>query len=202
MPAYDALRRRAGDHDSARWCLFIDRDGVINRRILGGYVRTWEQFEFEPGALGALAALADWAPRIVVVTNQQGVGKGLMTGADLEEIHRRMCREIEEAGGRIDDVRVCPHLADDECECRKPAPGMAQDYLLAHPEIDGALSIMVGDTDSDIEMGRRLAAVTGGTTTVRIDEVEDPLADLTFPNLAAFAAAAVSATGREDYSAE
>lgn len=202
MPAYDALRRRAGDHDSARWCLFIDRDGVINRRILGGYVRTWEQFEFEPGALGALAALADWAPQIVVVTNQQGVGKGLMTGADLEEIHRRMCREVEESGGRIDDVRVCPHLADDACECRKPAPGMARDYLRAHPEIDGSLSIMVGDTDSDIEMGRRLAAVTGGTTTVRIDEVEDPLADLTFPNLAAFAAAAVSATGRDGHSAE
>lgn len=185
------------------WCLFLDRDGVVNRRIMNGYVRDWGQFEFEPGALKALAALAGWAPRIVVVTNQQGVGKSLMTDADLEDIHGRMRREIEGAGGRIDDVRVCPHLASRGCDCRKPAPGMALSYLAEHPEVDGTLSIMVGDTASDIEMGRRLGAQTGGALTVRIDSIADPLADLTYPNLAAFAVAVrASLATNADHSAE
>ena len=181
-----------------QWCLFLDRDGVINTRIIDGYVRTWEQFAFEPGALEALAVLAQWAPRIVVVTNQQGVGKGLMTASDLDDIHRRMRLEIEGAGGRVDDIRVCPHLVGADCDCRKPAPGMALSYLAQHPEVDAALSVMVGDTESDIEMGRRLGARTGGTMTVRLDAVDDPHADVTFPTLAAFAAA----TAGPDHSAE
>ncbi len=98
--------------------------------------------------------------------------------------------EIEGAGGRVDDIRVCPHLVGADCDCRKPAPGMALSYLAQHPEVDAALSVMVGDTESDIEMGRRLGARTGGTMTVRIDAVDDPHADVTFPTLAAFAAAA------------
>lgn len=184
------------------WCLFLDRDGVVNTRIMGGYVQAWEEFHFEPGALNALALLSRWAPRIVLVTNQQGIGKAFMSESDLALIHDRMRREIALAGGRIDAVRYCPHLAADACACRKPRPGMAIDYLRAHPEIDGALSVMVGDTPSDIEMGRRLAHAMGGGATVRIADSGDPSADVTSPNLAAFAAEIAAIVEDGDHVAE
>lgn len=180
-----AKRARQGQN----WCLFIDRDGVINTRIVDGYVRNWEEFNFIPGALGALRTLARWAPHIVVVTNQQGVGKSLMTAAELDAIHDRMLRAIAESGGRIDAIQACTHLASAECDCRKPQPGLAVAYLAAHPAIDGSLSIMVGDMPSDIEMGRRLAAATDDCFTVRIAQDLDLHADATFASLADFASA-------------
>lgn len=182
-PLLDLVREREG----RSWCLFVDRDGVINTRIMGGYVRTWDEFHFERGALDALRVFARWAPRIVVVTNQQGIGKGLMSETDLRAVHRRMREEVSAAGGRIDDIRFCPHLDADGCSCRKPAPGMAVDYLADNPDVDGSPSVMVGDTASDVEMGRRLARHAGGGTTVRILDATDPAADLTFSSLAAFA---------------
>lgn len=179
----DAVRIRS----ESEWCLFLDRDGVVNTRIFDGYVRTWSEFEFVAGALQALRTLAQWAPRIVIVTNQQGIGKGLMTANDLVDIHERMRLAVSEAGGRIDAVQFCPHLGSDACDCRKPNIGMATDYLDAHPEIDSRLSAMVGDTEADIEMGTRLAIVAGGCLTVRIAADRDPRADLTFASLADFA---------------
>ncbi|WP_295827953.1 HAD family hydrolase [uncultured Microbacterium sp.] len=192
----DVVRRRVG----RPWCLFLDRDGVINTRIWGGYVRTWDEFRFEPGALEALRVLAHWSPRIVVVTNQQGIGKRLMTREDLERVHLRMVRAIEDAGGRIDDIRYCPHLEAEGCECRKPAPGMATGYLGENPDLDGSLSVMVGDTASDVEMGRRLAVRNGGGATVRIHTDHDPAADHTSSSLAAFATEVQRAL--DDHSAE
>lgn len=171
------------------WCLFLDRDGVINERIMEGYVQTSDGFVFLPGALGAIAILSHWAPRVVVVTNQQGIGKGLMTAAQLDQIHQRMKDDITAAGGRIDSIESCPHLTSDDCNCRKPRTGMAERYLSAHPEIDASLSIMVGDTESDIAMAGRLARLTGGCVSIRIDGHRDHLADGTYPTLAAFAAA-------------
>ena len=194
------VRKRA--HRS--WCLFLDRDGVINSRIMNSYVRDWTEFEFEPGALRALAVLARWAPRIVIVTNQQGVGKGLMTAEDLADIHDRLRSVVAAAGGRIDAVRSCPHLSADECYCRKPLPGMATGYLKAHPELDGSLSVMVGDTASDMEMGRLLTVAAGGGARVRIADRMDPSADATYPSLAAFARAAeriLAASADRDHSA-
>lgn len=190
-----------GPEASSPWCLFLDRDGVINTRIMDGYVRSWAEFRFEPGALAALVTLSQWAPRIVVVTNQQGVGKGLMSSADLDDVHARMRRAVVDAGGRIDSIRSCPHLASAGCACRKPRLGLATHYLTAHPEVDGSASVLVGDTASDIEMGRRLREFTGGCVTIRIDGAPDPLADATFPSLAAFAAS-VSAGDGTSHSAE
>ena len=184
-PLSDLLRARAGQ----TWCLFVDRDGVINKRIIDGYVRSWSDFEFLRGAVAALAQLSQWAPRIVVVTNQQGIGKGLMSEGDLADIHARMSSAIRASGGRIDSIEYCPHLAADGCSCRKPSPEMALRYLRSHTDIDARLSIMVGDTDSDIEMGHRLSTAVGGCVTVRIGDHIDPHADLTFRSLAAFAAA-------------
>lgn len=170
---------------------------------MGGYVRTWDEFHFEPGVLDALPVLARWAPRIVLVTNQQGIGKGLMTEDELAELHERMRHHIVAAGGRLDGIRYCPHLDADDCPCRKPRPGMAQDDLAQHPEIDGALSVMVGDTPGDVEMGRRLAAANGGGAVVRISSQIDPAADLTYPSLATFAAAlAPLVAARATHSAE
>ncbi|MDQ1122976.1 D-glycero-alpha-D-manno-heptose-1,7-bisphosphate 7-phosphatase [Microbacterium trichothecenolyticum] len=186
----------ADAHAGTNWCLFLDRDGVINTRIMGGYVRSWSEFTFVPGALDALAALATWAPRIVVVTNQQGIGKALMSLDDLVALHAQMTEAVAAAGGRIDAIEFCPHLDAAGCVCRKPRPGMATRYLDAHPEVVGAASVMVGDTDSDIEMGHRLAAITGGCHTVRIGEKVDQRADETHPDLAAFAASLEAARRR------
>jgi len=181
------LAREIGRRAAREWCLFLDRDGVINERIMGGYVQSWAEFRFLPGVLRAIATLSRWAPRIVVVTNQQGVGKGLMTDGDLEDIHTRMAAEIAAAGGRLDAILVCPHLASAACDCRKPAPGLALRYLGENAQLDAELSIMVGDTDSDIEMGRRLGQSTGGALTIRIGREPDPEADATYLSLASLA---------------
>ena len=172
------------------WCLFLDRDGVINQRKAGGYVRSWAEFEFLPGSLSALAILSSRAPRVVVVTNQQGIGKGLVSRAEVERIHHRMIEYAARAGAKIDAVLVCPHLELEACECRKPNPGLAYRWLRAHPEVDGAHSVMVGDSTSDILMARALAQSTGGCQAIAIgDSVPNGIADARFGSLIEFATA-------------
>lgn len=138
------------------WTLFLDRDGVINKRLPGDYVKKWEEFEFLPGVKEALAKLSDRFQRIVLVSNQQGIGKGLMTEADLKETHLKMTAEIALAGGRLDAIYFCPELASNDPECRKPRPGMAYQAQKRFPEIDFSKSIMVGDSESDMEFGLNL----------------------------------------------
>ena len=111
-----------------------------------------------------------------------------MTELDLATIHARMTEQIVAAGGRIDEVIACPHLSEEQCSCRKPRPGMALNYLAEHPEIDGSLSVMVGDTDSDIAMGRAIGESTGGCRVIRIDKANDASSDATYASLAAYAA--------------
>ena len=169
------------------WTLFLDRDGVINRRIRGGYVCDWEEFQFLGGVLHAMALLNSRFQRIFVVTNQQGIGKELMTESDLAHIHRRMYESIRESGGRIDSIYYCPTLAGKDDLFRKPAPGMALKAKGDFPEVDFSHSIMVGDTPSDMEFGHRL-----GMKTVWIDSEEesaDPPASVgaRFPSLLHFA---------------
>ena len=137
--------------------LFLDRDGVINRRKVGGYIQRVEEFCFLPGVLGVFPFLATRFERIVIVTNQQGIGKGLMTEADLEAIHDYMRREIEARGGRIDAIYHCPCLAEANCDCRKPNTGMALQAQADFPEIDFAQSLLVGDSVTDLQMGLQLA---------------------------------------------
>lgn len=132
------------------WTLFLDRDGVINERLPGDYVRKPGQFQLMAGVPKALSRLNEVFGRIIVVTNQQGLGKGLMTEADLEEVHRYMLEQIGMAGGRIDKVYHCPHLAKEGCACRKPATGMLESARQDFPGIDPGKSIMVGDTATDI----------------------------------------------------
>ena len=143
-------------HIDKSWTLFLDRDGVINRRLPGDYVKSWEEFEFLPGVKESLAKLSGIFGRIIIVTNQQGIGKGLMTEEGLKEIHQKMITEVEAAGGRIDAVYHCPGLAKDNPPCRKPNPGMGLQAQQDFPEIVFNKSVMVGDSPSDMEFGTSL----------------------------------------------
>jgi len=135
------------------WTLFLDRDGVINKKLENDYVKSWEEFEFLPDTLNALRFIGNFFGTIVIVTNQQGIGKELMTKHDLKDIHKKMKAEIEEAGGRIDEVYYCPDLEEDESPCRKPDIGMALMAKKDFPDIDFNKAIMVGDSPSDLKFG-------------------------------------------------
>jgi len=136
-----------------RQSLFLDRDGVINKRIMGGYITRADDFEFLPGVLEAIRLLSEHFAHVFIVTNQQGIGKGLMTEEKLEEIHQAMQSQIEYAGGRIDKIYFCPDLASKEPNCRKPGIQMALQAKQDFPDINFTQSIMVGDTLSDMEFG-------------------------------------------------
>lgn len=164
-----------------RWTLFLDRDGVVNHRIIDGYVTSWDEFEFLPGALEAFQVFAQRFRYIIIVTNQQGVGKGLMTMEAVDTIHDRMCLEVEAHDGRIDGILVCPQLATDPDNYRKPSPEMAYMAQELFPDIDLGKSVMVGDGVTDIEFGRN-----AGTKTVFIGH-DNALADDCCTSLIEFA---------------
>ena len=163
------------------WTLFLDRDGVLNRKIDDDYVRNWEQFEFLPGVKEALVFLASKFGRIIIVTNQRGVGRGLMTHEDLRNIHLKLLNEVTFSGGRIDAIFYCPDISDEGSTHRKPKPGMAYDAQKTYPEIDFSKSVIVGDSGSDMEFGKNL-----GMKTVLIGSSPKPTADLLFPSLIKF----------------
>ena len=133
--------------------IFLDRDGVLNHRIKGGYVRTADKFVWEKGARTALRQLTQGGFQIIVVTNQDGIGKGLMTFDDLERIHVKMKKEAQEAGGFITDVYYCPHTAQEGCACRKPRPGMLVQAALDYG-IDLTSAVFVGDSITDVMAGK------------------------------------------------
>lgn len=147
--------------------VFLDRDGVINACAREhDYIKNWEEFRFLKGAAEGIRALNEAGYQIVVVTNQRGVARGIMTAETVDEIHKRMRRELQRRGARIDAVFVCPHN-DGECDCRKPKPGL---FLRAEKvlSIDKAASWMVGDSESDVVAGARYGVRTillgsGGT---------------------------------------
>jgi D-glycero-D-manno-heptose 1,7-bisphosphate phosphatase len=131
--------------------IFLDRDGVINRnRARGDYVKSWEEFQFLPGACSAIARLTKAGFRLLVVTNQACIGKGIISLTTVQEIHALMVQEIARAGGHIEAVLCCPHLADAGCDCRKPAPGLLR---RAHEEyrVDLRQALFVGDSAKDVQ---------------------------------------------------
>ncbi|MBI2259249.1 MAG: HAD-IIIA family hydrolase [Flavobacteriia bacterium] len=165
------------------WTLFLDRDGVINKRIIDGYVLNKDQFEFIEGVFEALVFLKPLFFKIIIVTNQQCIGKKLINERNLFEIHRYMCDEIEKMGGKIDNCYFAPEVKNVFPNTRKPNPDMAIQAKKDFPSIDFNKSIMIGDTDTDILFGKKL-----GMKTVRILEI-DPIgieADLTVKNLIEF----------------
>jgi D-glycero-D-manno-heptose 1,7-bisphosphate phosphatase len=141
------------------WTLFLDRDGVINYEKPGDYIYHWNEFIFYQGAREAIASFSERFGRIIIATNQRGIGKGLMTEKDLADMHREMIKEIEASGGRIDGIYYCSSLNDAD-PCRKPNPGMAFQAKKDFPQIDFTKSIMVGNTISDMHFGRNAGMYT------------------------------------------
>jgi D-glycero-D-manno-heptose 1,7-bisphosphate phosphatase len=140
--------------------VFLDRDGVINRKAPeGSYVRRWSEFAFLPGAVAGLRLLGRLAVPIVVVTNQRGVALGLMSDEAVRSIHEQMLAEVESAGAHIDLVLHCPHEVG-ECDCRKPAVGMFEHAARDLPSIDLGRSAVVGDSASDMEAARHIGALS------------------------------------------
>ncbi|MCK9270122.1 MAG: HAD-IIIA family hydrolase [Bacteroidales bacterium] len=169
---------------SNSWTLFLDRDGVINERLVGDYIKHTRDFRMISGVGEAIKTFSEAFGRIVVVTNQQGIGRGLMTEEMLNEIHQKMLQQVKAAGGRIDGIYHCSGLAEDRPFDRKPNVGMALKARKEFPEIRFKKSVIAGDSRSDLLFGRRL-----GMTTVLIGESqriakENPsLVDYYFPSL-------------------
>ncbi len=132
--------------------MFLDRDGVINKKIEGGYVRNWSEFEFLPNIIDWIRLFRALDHLVIVVTNQRGVALGRMTLADLNQIHDKMLEALEMQGAFIDDIFVCPHEAN-SCECRKPKPGLVLQAQEMY-DIDLAASLIIGDSDSDEQLAR------------------------------------------------
>jgi D-glycero-alpha-D-manno-heptose 1-phosphate guanylyltransferase len=137
------------------WTLFLDRDGVINKKMDKDYVKSLQEFEFIPGVLSSLVDLSNCFGRIIIVTNQQGIGKGVMTEEDLDRIHGFLLEEVRKMGGRIDAIYHAPQLEEAGSPMRKPGTGMALQAKEDFPEIDFSRSIMLGDSEIDLEFGRR-----------------------------------------------
>lgn len=171
------------------WTLFLDRDGVINLHYPNDYVKKWEEFFFLEGVLDALKDLSQIFRRVIVVTNQQGVGKALMSNKDLEYIHAEMLREVRKYGGRIHAIYAATDLiANDTKHLRKPATGMAKQAKKDFPEIDFSKSIMVGDTGSDMQFGKNAGMITVYVgDEQKLKEVEISLVDYHCESLQAFA---------------
>lgn len=174
------------------WTLFLDRDGVINHEKKDSYVFKWDEFQFYEGVANALEILAGLFGNIVMVTNQRGVGKGLMTAEDLTDIHVNMLTTILKQNGRVDKIYYCDSM-DNDCYDRKPNPGMAHQAKKDFKNIDFTKSIMVGNKLSDMKFGRN-----AGMYTVYVDTTNPevpsphPLIDFRCKDLHSFAKAVES----------
>ncbi len=151
------------------WTLFLDRDGVINKDIEGSYVLSVDQFEFLPNVLPAFAKFNDLFMQVIVVTNQRCIGRGLLKEEELEAIHEHMLRAIIKAGGKIDKIYYAP-VDDIAHNLRKPNIGMALQAQLDYPNIDLTKSIMIGNSISDMQFGKK----TGMTTIYITKKIYDP----------------------------
>lgn len=142
------------------WTLFLDRDGVINERIFDNYVLDWSSFRFTEGLLEKAQIIGSAFERVIVVTNQQCIAKGLISQQQLDDIHQQMCAELHKAGLHIDHVFVATEFKNGLPPRRKPQPQMALEAQEMFPAIDFSKSVMVGDTNTDIQFGQRLGMFT------------------------------------------
>ncbi len=140
--------------------VFLDRDGVINQNVPNcGYVMDWKDFVFIPGARDAIRHLTQSGYRIIILTNQAGIGRGLTSEQQVMNIHDQMVTQIAERGGKIRAVYYCPHAPDDKCGCRKPKPGMLIRAAREH-EVEVSSSYFIGDSLTDIAAGKTAGAPT------------------------------------------
>jgi len=175
------------------WTLFLDRDGVLNHDKVGSYIFNTAEFKFYDGVTEALNKCSKIFGHIIIVTNQRGVGKGLMSELDLMDIHNKMLQDVEATGGKIDAIYYATSLDNSHPE-RKPHPGMALKAREDFPEIDFSKSIIVGNNLSDMEFGRNAGMHTVFMLTTQPDlPLPHPAIDLAFKSLLNFAAALPSA---------
>jgi D-glycero-alpha-D-manno-heptose 1-phosphate guanylyltransferase len=171
------------------WTLFLDRDGVINYEKENSYILDWDEFEFYPEVTKAISLFSKKFNRIIVVSNQRGVSRGLMTEKDLLDIQRRMKSRIEEEGGRIDKIYYCT-AGEGTHFYRKPNPGMALQAAKDFPSIDLSKAIMVGNKPSDMQFGRNAGTYTVYLKTTHPEQpLPHPDIDLAFDSLIHFAKA-------------
>jgi histidinol-phosphate phosphatase family protein len=162
---------------------------VINVEKEGDYIRNRNEFKFIDGVLQAFPLFAERFGHIIIVTNQKGVGKGLMTEADLNDIHQYMEESVLALGGSVTKTYYCTAV-DDEDPCRKPNPGMAFLACTDYPDIDLSRSVMIGNTMSDMQFGR-----SSGMFTIFIPSgkpmpiLPDPMVDGVFQGLLSVAKA-------------
>ena len=140
--------------------LFLDRDGVINVKLDGQYVKNSDEFKFMIGAELAISKLSQIFNRILILTNQQGIAKEIMSNKDLDVLHEYMLLELKKNGGVIDKIYYCPHLAVKNCNCRKPNTGMIQQAMIDFPEIKIKDSYLIGDSDTDMQAGNKMGLIT------------------------------------------
>lgn len=139
---------------------FLDRDGTLNAKPPDGrYIGHPAELILLPGAAEAVRELNAAGRRVVLVTNQRGVARGLMTGADVAAVHARLAALLREHDAFLDAVYVCPHEVG-ECGCRKPLPGLLTAAMRDFRDIDPADSVMIGDTESDVMAGKAAGTLT------------------------------------------
>lgn len=166
--------------------IFLDRDGVLieNRP---DYVKAWEEVEIFPHTFAALRKLAQTGWPIILITNQSAVGRGIITSAWVDEVHRRLIAEIDANGGRIDAVYFCPHHPQEHCVCRKPLPGMLR-QAAREWDLDLTASFLVGDAVSDIETVRAVGGqgilVRTGRGAEQVDLLGKEIGDWNIPIVA------------------
>jgi D-glycero-D-manno-heptose 1,7-bisphosphate phosphatase len=140
--------------------VFLDRDGVLNRKPPAGqFVTCWEELELLPGVEEALAALTGSGRKAIVVTNQRGVALGLYSMEELAAMHECLRARLNSHGARLDAIYVCPHDAN-QCNCRKPLTGLFEQAFQHFPAAHAGNSVMVGDSLRDIEAGQRIGMRT------------------------------------------
>lgn len=137
-------------------CVFLDRDGVINRKAPEGeYIANWSDFHLLPGVEAAIAALNRTGRRILVVSNQRGIALGLYTPDDVRRLHEQLQQRLAAHGARIDGFYFCPHDKN-QCDCRKPKTGLFQQAFRDFPGESPRSSLLIGDSISDVEAARAL----------------------------------------------
>lgn len=171
------------------WTLFLDRDGVINHETVGFYITRWDDFIFYDGVLEAIKIFSEKFARVIVITNQRGVSKGLMTDDDLNNIHTKMTKAIRSNGGNLHKIYYCTDM-DNESPNRKPNPGMAFMAKNDFPEIYFNRTLMIGNTMGDMKFGKNIGAQTIFIPSNRpAPELPDPLVDAIYPSLISVAQA-------------
>lgn len=160
-----SVEQPPGDDLAKARHVILDRDGVLNRELASGWLDDPREWRWEAGSLEALRELTRAGRRISVVTNQSGIGRGLVSRQAVEEVHDWLRREVERAGASVAAIFMCPHAPGEGCDCRKPRPGMVRKAVL-ESGISARETLLIGDDLRDLEAGRaagvRVALVRTG----------------------------------------